>query len=402
MVKVLHSVVVGPLEPFAEGFVEYLTRQGYSATGAGHQLALVAHLSRWMIDHGVGVADLTLSVVGEYVRGRRERGYRGYRSARALGPLREYLRELGVPTPADIATTPDASGALQQQFQDYLVIERGLRPDTARGYLDGVAGFIDHCVREGVDLQGLSAATVTGFLVVEARRLTPKSMQRSATALRTLLRYWHVRGVTSESLVGAVPKVSNRSRGLARGLPSGQIEAMLGTCDRRLPGGLRDYAILTLLARVGLRSCEVTALELGDIHWRSGEIMVTGKGNRVDRVPLPVDVGEAIVEYIRRGRPPDAVDRRLFIRCTAPHRGLARTAVTRVVATAARRAGLGTVHAHRLRHSAATSMLAAGASLTEIGELLRHRSQQSTAVYAKVDVTALRGLARPWPTGARS
>ncbi|WP_280312172.1 site-specific integrase [Nocardia abscessus] len=402
MATVLHSVVVGPLEPFAQGFAGYLAQQGYSVTGADNQLALIAHLSRWMADRDVSVSGLTPSTAADYVRYRRAQGYYGYRTARSLAPLLEYLCDVGISPVADTVANRDASSILRQQFRDYLVRERGLRPDTARGYLDGVTGFIDHCVREDSDLQAVSAATVTGFLVSESRRLSPKSMQRSATALRALLRYWSVRGVISASLAGAVPKMSNRSRGLARGLPPGKVEAMLGTCDRRQPVGLRDYAILTLLARVGLRAGEVSALRLDDIHWRSGEIVVTGKGTQVERVPLPVDAGEAIVEYLRRGRPPDAVDRRLFIRCTAPHRGLVRSAVSQIVATAARQAGLGTVHAHRLRHTAATSMLAAGASLTEIGELLRHRSLQSTAVYAKVDVASLRGLVRPWPTGGPS
>ena len=174
------------------------------------------------------------------------------------------------------------------------------------------------------------------------------------------------------------------------------------SCDRRRPAGLRDYAMLTLLARVGLRRGEVAGLRLDDIDWRSGELAVAGKGRRFDRVPLPGDVGRAIVDYLQRGRPPEALDRRLFIRIRAPHRGIGAGGVTQAVAAAAERAGLGTVYAHRLGHTAATSMLAAGASLTEIGLVLRHRGPLTTSIYAKVDTTALVALARPWPSGGVS
>lgn len=401
MVKALRSVVVGPLERFAGGFVAELARQGYSEESAVHQLVLIAHLSRWMVEQDVDVTDLSPSTVGRYVSARLERGYRGHRSTRALTPLLAYLRGLGVLN-WDRPTADSADAVLLRQFREYLVSERGLSAGTAEGYVREVAGFVDWCVRDGGDLQDLQVGAVTGFMVAQSRRVSPKSVQRSATALRALLRYWHVQGITVVSLVGAVPTVANRSRELVRGLPPEQVEALLNACDRGCPSGLRDYAMLTMLTRVGLRSCEVARLELDDIRWRNGEIVVRGKGNRVDLLPLPVDVGMAIVEYVQRGRPPDALDRRLFIRIQAPHQGLTSGGVTQRVGDIARRAGLGVVHAHRLRYTVATSMLAAGASLTEIGQVLRHRSQQSTAIYAKVDIAALRGLARPWPTGGLS
>jgi integrase/recombinase XerD len=196
-----------------------------------------------------------------------------------------------------------------------------------------------------------------------------------------------------------VPKVAYRSPGLARALPPANVEAMLRSCDRTSVAGLRDFAMLTLLARVGLRAGEVAGLCLDDIDWRSGELAVAGKGRRRDRLPLPGDAGAAIADYLQQGRPANALDRRVFTRIRAPHKGLTAGGVTQAVAAAARRAGLGTVYAHRPRHSAATSMLAAGASLTEIGQVLRHRGPLTTMIYAKADTTALRALARPWPTG---
>jgi site-specific recombinase XerD len=161
--------------------------------------------------------------------------------------------------------------------------------------------------------------------------------------------------------------------------------------------GLRDRAILTMLTRMGLRAGEIAALELDDVDWRQGELVVRGKGGWVDRLPLPMDVGQVLVDYLQAGRPADALERRVFIRVRAPHHGLTTGGVTQVVNAAAHRVGLGAVSAHRLRHSAATAMLASGAPLAEIGQVMRHRSVVTTAIYAKVDIEALRGLAMPWP-----
>jgi integrase/recombinase XerD len=230
--------------------------------------------------------------------------------------------------------------------------------------------------------------------------MTPKSAQRVATALRSLLRFWHLEGLIPRPLDQAVPKVANRRAALPRPLQPGQVQALLCSCDRSSAAGLRDYAMLMVLSRMGLRAGEVAGLRLGDIDWRGGQITVRGKGNRRDLLPLPVDVGHAVVEYLRAGRPGTALDRSVFVRIKAPHQGLTAGGVTQAVAAAAKRAGLGAIYAHRLRHSAATSMLAEGASLAEIGQVLRHRRALTTAVYIKVNTEALRVLARPWPGSA--
>ena len=175
------------------------------------------------------------------------------------------------------------------------------------------------------------------------------------------------------------------------------MQALLASCDREAADGRRDLAMLTLLARMGLRAGEVAALGLDDIDWRCGEITIAGNGNRRDRLPLPADAGEVVAAYLRDGRPATALDRSVFIRVKAPHRGLTPGGVTQAVAAASRRAGLGTIYAHRLRHSAATAMLASGRSLAEIGQVLRHRRPHTTAAYTKVNVEVLRALARPWP-----
>jgi integrase len=217
--------------------------------------------------------------------------------------------------------------------------------------------------------------------------------------LRSLLRWLHLTGVLSAPLAPAVPAVAGwRLSSLPKGLEPGQLRRLLAACDRRTPTGRRDYAILLLLSRLGMRAGEVAGLGLGDIDWRRGELAILGKGNRAERLPLPADVGTAIAAYLRRGRPDTADGRSVFVRVHAPHRALTTGGVTMVVFDNAQRAGLPKMHAHRLRHTAATAMLQAGSPLAEVGQVLRHRSPLTTAIYAKVDRDALSVLARPWPT----
>ena len=237
---------------------------------------------------------------------------------------------------------------------------------AARGYIDLVRPFVAGRAHGDVlELADLVASDVTVFMVAQSGRFSPKTMQRLASALRSLLRFWHLQGVLATSLVEAVPKVASRPPGLPRALPPAQVAALLASCRRDRVEGLRDYAILLLLSRLGLRAGEVADLRLEDLDWRGGQITVRGKGNRRDLLPLPVEVGQAVAGYLRAGRPAAALDRCVFVRVKAPHRGLTGTGVTQAVAAAGRRAGLGTVYAHRLRHSAATAMLAAGAPAAE-------------------------------------
>jgi integrase/recombinase XerD len=218
--------------------------------------------------------------------------------------------------------------------------------------------------------------------------------------LRSLLTFLYTDGLVDEPLAGLVPKVAARSQQtLPKALESGQVEALLSTCDLETITGRRNRAILLLLVRLGLRGGEVAALQLGDMDWRRGELEVAGKAGRHERLPLPADVGEAIVAYLHDGRPGGTQSRYVFVGVQAPHRGLTTAAVSTLVAVAGRKAGLGRIGAHRLRHTAATSMLRAGAGLEEIGNVLRHSRVATTANYAKVDREALRGIARPWPQG---
>jgi integrase/recombinase XerD len=390
--------VTGPLAPYAQGFGGELARIGFTELSAGGQLRLAAHLSRWLAAAGLGTEALTTSTVEAYLAARRAAGYTAYLTPKALRPLLDYLRRLGVAPEPEQPRPATAAGVLLEAYREYLLGERGVQAVVARGYVDLVRPFVAR--HGGSSIAGLGlvrAGDVTSFLTAQSRRLAPKTAQRLATALRSLLRFWHLQGLTGEDLSTAVPKVANRRAALPRPLEPRQVRALLASCDRQSGDGRRDLAMLTLLARMGLRAGEVAGLRLDDIDWRHGQITIAGKGNRRDLLPLPADVGEAVVAYLRDGRPATALDRNVFIRIKAPHRGLTAGGVTQAVAAAARRAGLSTIYAHRLRHSAATAILAEGGSLAEVGQVLRHRRPHTTAAYTKVNVEALRALARSWP-----
>lgn len=394
--------VTGPLQPYAPGFVAELARLGYTGNSASGQMFVMAHLSRWLAGEGLGAARLTPQVAQRFLAARRAAGYTLYLSPKALTPMLGYLRSAGV-VPSPPRPAPATAGeALLHSYQHYLTTERGLATTTARGYADMVRPFLAQ--REeagGLDLGRLTAAEVTAFVLAACPGRPKGSAKLTVTALRSLLGFLHVDGLIGEPLAQAVPAVASWSlAGLPRALEPGQVAALLASCDQRTGAGRRDYAMLTLLARIGLRAGEVAALTLEDIGWRAGEIAVRGKGSRAERLPLPSDAGEAIAGYLRQGRPePFEAARQVFLRARAPHAALTTGGVTQAVFSAGQRAGIGPVRAHRLRHSAATSMLRAGAPLTEIGQVLRHRRLLSTAIYAKADTEALRTLAQPWPAG---
>ena len=390
--------VRGPLAPYAGGFRLELERLGYTPLTAATHVRLMAHLSRWLEREGAEVSGLTPAVIDAYFTERRAAGYTGHVTGRALQALAGYLERLGaVPPPAQTAAA-SAGERLLARYREYLLVERGLTGTTVdlnmrmvRPFLAGRAKAEDG----GLDLQDLSAGEVAAFVVTQSRR-RPRSVKRMVTALRSLLGFLQLEGLIGQPL--AVPSPAGWTQAdLPKALDGGQVAALLASCDPCTRTGRRDLAILTLLARLGLRAGEVAALRLDDIDWRRGEITVRGKGNRQDRLPLPADAGQRIVAYLQDGCPGTAQGRTVFVRAQAPYRALTSNAVTTVVACAGKRAGLGVIGAHRLRHSAATAMLRSGGSLTEIGQTLRHARPLTTAIYAKVDVAALRQLARPWP-----
>ena len=395
--------VRGPLAPYVDGVRAELERLGYTPLTAAAHVRLVAHLSRWLARHGVEASGLTPAAVDAYFAQRRAAGYVGHVTGRALQPLLGHLQRLGVVSPPVPVAPASPQERLLAQYRDYLTAERGLTETTAALNVRMVRPFLaDQArMRQGrLELEQLTAGEVAAFVVAQGRQ-RPKSVKRMVTALRSLLGFLHVAGIVDQPLASAVPSVAGWTQtGLPKALDAEQVAALLASCDERTATGRRDLAILTLLVRLGLRAGEVAALSLEDIDWRRGEITVRGKGNRHDRLPLPADVGQRIVAYLRDGRPASTQDRTVFVRAQAPSRALTSNAVTTVVACAGRRAGLGVIGAHRLRHSAATAMLRAGGSLTEIGQTLRHVRPLTTAMYAKVDIQALRQLTRPWPGAA--
>ena len=395
--------VSGPLAAYRDGFAAELAGRGYAAGSAQHQVGLLAHLSRWLDSRGLGAADLTAARVEEFLAARRADGYTRELSGRGIAPLLGYLRGLGVvPASPQPAACP-AAELLVQDYRRYLMRERGLAESTVGAYLGTARLFL--CQREarpgGLDLEHLTAGQVTGFVVQQCGRRRVAAAKVLVTGLRSLLRFLFLAGYTPRELAAAVPAAAGfAGGGLPRGLGEEAVAALLGSCDRDTAVGRRDFAILTLLARLGLRAGEAAALTLDDLDWHRGEITVRGKGGRAGRLPLPADVGEAMADYLQHGRPRMPC-RTVFLRVRAPMGGLGRHGVGDVVAHACERAGLPRAGPHRLRHSAATAMLRGGASLAEVGQVLRQVRAATTAIYAKADRVALRALARPWP-GAQS
>lgn len=392
--------VSGPLAAYRVGFAEELAKQGYTTGSAQRQVHLMAHLSRWLDGCGLGAADLTADRVREFLAVRRADGYTLELSERGMAPLLGYLRGLGVTPVPQRPTVCTMAELLAEDYRRYLVSEQGLARDTVRAYLETARLFLGQREAQpgGLDLENLTACRVTEFVTEQCRARRVAAAKALVTGLRSLLRYLYWAGRTGDrQLASAVPTPSGFAGGcLPRGLEEEAVTALLGSCDRDTAVGRRDFAILMLLARLGLRAGEVAALALDDLDWRRGEITVRGKGNRTDRLPLPADAGEAVADYLRHGRPRTAC-RAVFLRVRAPMGGLSRGGVGDAVMHACERAGLPRVGPHRLRHSAATAMLRGGASLAEVGQVLRQARSSTTAIYAKVDRTALRALARPWP-----
>jgi len=393
--------MTGPLTPHAGGFRRELERVGYRPNPVCDQLRLMAHVSRWLEARGLGAEELTSARVEEFLEHRRAEGYTLWLSAKAMVPMLSYLRGLGViatPAPAVAATEVEL---LHERYRVYLVEERGLAAGSIAGYLHVARLFFSARAADGgLRLEELTAAQVTGFVLAECATRSVGSSKYVVCGLRSLLRYLYVAGHIDVELDAAVPTVASwRLVSLPVTFGRAEVTRLLASCDRRTTFGRRDYAVLTLLARLGLRAGEVAALELGDIDWRAGELVVRGKGRRQERLPLPVDVGEAVAGWLGRGRPRCDCTK-VITRVRAPHRELSTAGVSAIVTAACRRAGLPELNAHRLRHTAATEMLRAGAALTDVGQVLRHASVLTTAIYAKVDRDRLRTLALPWPGAA--
>ena len=379
--------ITGPLTLHAEGFAAELAAHGYTELSAANQLRLVADLSRWLDTMAMPLDHVDHDVVVRFLAKRR-RTHTRFTTERAMAPLLRYLRAARVIGPTEAPARRPGSKLLRE-YERYLVDERVVAPARRRLYLAVAERFLD-----GKCAQTLTAKHVTRF--VDARAGHP-GLPGELSALRSVLRFLFVSSKTRLDLVHAVPRAPRwRLASLPKALESRELDAVLATCDRRTRVGVRNFAVLVLLGRLGLRACEVAALRLDDLDWQAGEVVIHGKGRVISRLPVPVDVGTALVAYLRRTLRSKGT-RSVFVGSRAPYGALTSAAIIAIARTALRAAGIMHGGAHRLRHTAATQMLRRGASLTEIAQVLRHRHIDTTAIYAKVDRAALRPLARPWP-----
>lgn len=397
------QLYTGPLGAHIDPFAQQLVAQGYASWTAKYMMRLMADLSGWLQRQTLTAMDLNEQRVDEFLQDR----YRCYRVHRedhsTLSRLLGHLRDQGL-IPARVARPhTEPYDRIACDFQHYLIQQRALAPSTVRSYLDTVRRFLHaRFGSQPLRLETLSPQDITDFMVQQARRYSPGHAKLLATALRSFFRFLLQRGAIATDLAHAVPTVPNwRLSSLPRFMKTEDVDCLLQSCERSTPKGQRDYAILLLLARLGLRAGEVADLTLDDLDWEAGELLIRGKGSRQDRLPLPYEVGEALALYLRHGRPPSAT-RQVFVCMRAPRRGFSDgQAVGTIVRRTLVQAGLNPTlkGAHLLRHSLATELLQNGASLTEIGELLRHQNIETTRIYAKVDQGALRALALPWPGG---
>lgn len=395
--RVSRVLMKGPLALYAEAYLVELRGCGYSPLSAVNALRQVGRLSRWLETSGLKASDLTDRRVEEFLAWQRAGGrHRSQWSRPGLLRLQDVLRHLGILAAEEPAPTGSPTDQLLASFERYLLVERGLAVGTVRGYVTHARRFLQGLSAGG--LAGLTAAEVTGAVLARADSgVSVGEAHNFVCSLRAFLRFCFVEGRLDVDLSQAALAVGGRrSSPLPRGIGQTDARALLGACDRRQALGRRDYALIILMLRLGLRAGEVARLRLDDIDWRAGELMVRGKRAREDRLPLPADVGEAITLYLRCGRPQSS-RREVFLCARAPYSPIAPATVRSTVRRACRRAGIPELGSHRLRHTAACEMVAAHVPLMRIGQVLRHRSLQSTAIYARMDVDQLRPLAKPWP-----
>jgi site-specific recombinase XerD len=394
----------GPLSEYLDAYAAGIAEQGYKHFSIRQQIVVIAGFSRWLKEKSIDVPALNNKVVDRFLqlRCRQQQLRRG--EPKTLKRLLAMLRQKGVVKPEQ--PVPDnAHTRIINEFQFYLLKQRGLSQATLLNYVPVAEQFLaERFHNTPLNLGNIQARCVTGFVLRHARQLSPLRCGLMVTALRSFFRYLRHRGLIALDLASCVPTVPNWSLSmLPRFLPAATVERVLKCCDRTTAVGRRNYAILLLLARLGVRAGEVVALCLDDIDWSTGLITIRGKGEKSAQLPLADDVGAAIAAYLRHDRP-RSTTRSVFLRHRAPLVGFGNSStISSLVKRALKHAGIESAHtgAHVLRHSLATSLLRQGGSLDDIGELLRHQSPNTTAIYAKVDVTALHTLALPWPGGVR-
>ena len=394
----------GPIAPYLQSFAQSLSEDGYGRPYLRRQVMLGALFSHWLQRRGIHADAINAEHVARYLRHRHLDRHHGKGDNASLEHLLEFLRRQGVVQATPIQQHPVFSiGRCTQSYEHYLRQDRGLAEVTILYYVEFVKDFLADCFQtRPVRLSSLRSADVVRFVERRSRQLHIKRAKLMTTALRSFLGYARFSGETSLDLVHAVPVVANWSMSsIPRAISADQTKKLLASIDRSTPKGLRDYAILLLLARLGLRAGEVAALSLDDIAWRAGQLSVSGKTGRRTQLPLSPEIGKALAAYVQRGRPRCA-ERRVFIRMRAPLKGLqTASAVGLIVKSRLKLAKIDapTFGSHQFRHGLASDMLRSGASLAEIGAVLGHQHPDTTRIYSKVDLKSLQTIAQPWPGG---
>lgn len=395
----------GPLGTQLDTFSATLAVKGYAPATVAVKVHVAVEFGHWLGRRGLTVGDLDEQCVDAFIRRHRAPPPHGRGDVATLRDVLAQVRSAGLAPPPPTKVDDTTIGRTVREFGRYLSVDRGLSVATRTNYLPIVRWFLSERFDGGeAHLGALGPRDAGDFLVRHARAVHPARAALMVTALRGFLRWVHQRGDVATDLAATVPPVAQwHLATVPKSIPARDVEHLLRHCRRSSEAGLRDHAILMLMARLGLRGGEVVALVLEDFDWRAGTVRIHGKGGRQDLLPLPADVGAAVARYLRHGRPACS-SRCVFVRARAPRRGFASTvAVCTIVRRALERAGLDPPRkgGHILRHALACSMLRRGATLTEIGQVLRHRRADTTTIYAKVDLTALRALAPVWPGGGR-
>ena len=387
----------GPVAPWVEGFAQSLDRDGYSWWTARTYLEAANHLGRFLQLMGFALAavqpETIVAFERHFTRCRcpKPRGGKSADTVRGAQCFLRYLWNSGVVS----RTEKQPCSPLVQGFGDWLQAHRGASATTVSRHSAAAAELLEELCG---DPQDYDAERLRAFIVRRAQRRGVGGTKAVLSALRMFLRYLASQEKCRAGLDSAIPAIAGwRLASLPCSLSLGDVERLLSACDSASPMGLRDRAVILLLARLGLRAGDVAELRFADIDWDDASILVTGKSRREARLPLPQEVGDAILAYLQLR--PRIDDERVFVRCVAPFRGLPGSSVSQIVRRNMLRAGLTApaYGSHILRHTAATEMLRSGVSLYDIGSVLRHRSADMSAYYAKVDMGLLEQVAQPWP-----
>lgn len=402
--KVLRRLHEGPLGDYVDLYAAQLLREGHCYQSGARCIRIVSDFSQWLACKHFDIHEVDEHLVGRYLRFRAQCQQPFCSDRPALCRFLELLRQIHVIAPP-IPTPPKLLEQIEQDFERYLLRERGLSRSTVIRHRPPLRMFLQEYCGEGTaSFSRLSAADIVRFVADHAHDQSPRTARSMCWTLRAFTRYLLYRGYIVDDLAVAVPSVRTWRFGpLPEYLSPSQVQLVLDSCDRTSAIGKRDYAVLLLLARLGLRANEVATLALEDIDWHSGLLTVRGKGRQLAVMPILSEVGIALTDYLQHGRW-TTDSRRVFIRSLAPHRGFtSSSSISMIAISALERAGVD-VHrkgTHIFRYSLATQLLGAGASLTEIGQVLRHQNHDTTRLYAKVDIDALRKLGLPWPGGVQ-